>query len=136
MNLPQDLPRAPTAEHLQQLTASQNEAKQLRILISESKLHETEIRAALAEEQTLRSKLDREKQELLKRLAEKPATTDAASDRRLALLDTRVKELESERNELKQRLRRVSGRAMVRIDATRSRTATPRERAVEFRLVR
>ena len=61
MNLPQDLPRAPTAEHLQQLTASQNEAKQLRILISESKLHETEIRAALAEEQTLRSKLDREK---------------------------------------------------------------------------
>ncbi len=146
---------------LQRLAQLETEAKNLRIAVRESREREGEVKNLLAEEQTLRVQLQREKLELEKRLialqaivTTNTATATAAAGATAAMtvaarsapvpmmspsaqvtasLEKRVRELERQRDELQQRLTAVGVRMDNRNSPLRLRITTPREQAAEFR---
>jgi chromosome segregation ATPase len=144
----------PDPETLQRIAQLETEAKSLRIAVRDSREREGDVKNLLAEEQTLRVQLQREKLELEKRLitlqaivatntATATAKTVAARSAPLpvmspsaqvtASLEKRVRELERQRDELQQRLTAVGVRMDNRNSPMRLRITTPREQAAEFR---
>lgn len=123
-----------------QLTGARAEVLRLQASIRASSQRETELQTALAQETTLRTRLQQEKSELERRLAEataalrlRPATDPAAT----RSLEERLARLEKERDELKARLTQLTTRARTRLTTLNAaRAATPRERASEFHLSR
>ncbi|KAB2671514.1 MAG: hypothetical protein DVB31_04630 [Verrucomicrobia bacterium] len=143
------LPAAsPTTEQELQATAARAEVARLQESLRLSARRETEMQSALAQESALRARLEREKGGLQRQLAEANATIRArvATPREVAAagttppmakLEGKVLQLEKERDELKQRLSRLSVQATHRLAEIRLLPAiTPRDRAVEFRLQR
>lgn len=122
------------------VAAARIEVARLQELLRTSTQRESELQAALAQEATLRNRLIAEKGELEKRLevalasaAGKPSLDPASTQ----AFEARLLRLERERNELQQKLDRLSQQARARLVSTRSGPAvTPRDRAMEFRLNR
>lgn len=126
------------------------EVDTLRDTVQSSAQRETELTSALSLETSLRQRLEREKGEIEKRLAAAnvqlaanrvesarnvaPATaTSPGGIRPAAELETRVRQLEQERQELRARLAQLTQNAPLALAAARIRRATsPRDRASDF----
>ena len=123
-----------------QVAAAKAEVARLQEVMRESARHETELQAALAQESALRGRLQKEKADLERRLAASDAALKAKPKAEPAVtkaLEARVRALEKERGELEEKLARLSQQARTRLMGLRTFPAsTPRERAMEFRLLR
>ena len=123
------------------LQGAQAELARLRESLQESTRHETELQTALAQESSLRSRLQREKAGLELQLADAtsqltpraiPSLNNPTPATRT--LETKVRQLEKERDDLKGRLASLSQQASRRLVELRTHPAvTPRDRASEFR---
>lgn len=131
----------PVADADARIAAARAEVTRLQDSLRQSSLREAELQTALTQESTLRTRLQQEKLDLEKRLAEattalksKP-TVDPAATRSL---EARLARLEKERDELQKKLSQLSLQARTRLVATRLSypAVTPRDRALEFRLNR
>ncbi len=139
----------PTSEQELQAKAARAEVARLQELLRGSSRRETEMQSALVQESTLRARLQRDKEELERQLADANTALRAhvavnapkavavaapGSAPSLAKLEGKVVQLEKERDELKQKLARLSVQATRRIAELRGLPMmTPRDRAVEFR---
>ncbi len=136
-------PTAPVPADAEALVAAaRTEVARLQDSLRQSSQREAELQTALSQESTFRARLQQEKSELERRLAE---ATTALKNRPTAppdptatrALENRLVKLERERDELQKKLAKLSDQARTRLVSTRSGPATtPRDRAVEFRLVR
>lgn len=124
------------------------EVDTLRDTVRSSAQRETELTSALSLEAALRQRLEREKGEIERRLAAAnvqlaanrvestrsvAAATSPAGTRPVAELETRVRQLEQERQELRARLAQLTQNAPLALAAARIRRATsPRDRASDF----
>jgi chromosome segregation ATPase len=131
----------PVADAAAGIAAARAEVSRLQDSLRQSSLREAELQTALTQESTLRTRLQQEKLDLEKRLADattalkaKP-TVDPAATRSL---ENRLARLEKERDDLQKKLARLSLQARTRLVATRLSypAVTPRDRALEFRLSR
>ncbi len=131
----------PAADADARIAAARAEVTRLQDSLRQSSLREAELQTALTQESTLRTRLQQEKLDLEKRLAEatialksKP-TADPAATR---ALEARLARLERERDELQKKLSQLSLQARTRLVATRLSypAVTPRDRALEFRASR
>ena len=134
---------APAAEAAvaAQLRLLEGETTRLRGSLRDSHTRETELKTLLAEADGQRLKLEQDKADLLKRLAQAEqlaAAAPAAKDTRaIRALEARVRELEQQRDTLAKKLTAAGQRAVTQLAAARqARTLTPREHAAEFRLGR
>jgi chromosome segregation ATPase len=124
------------------VAAARTEVTRLQDSLRQSSQREAELQTALSQESTFRARLQQEKSELERRLAD---ATTALKNRPMApadptatrALENRLVKLERERDELQKKLTKLSDQARTRLVSTRSSPATtPRDRAAEFRLVR
>lgn len=130
----------PSPEALTQVAAAKAEVARLQETLKLSAARETEMQSALAQESAMRRRLEQEKTALEKRLAEasaaiksKPRSEPEAS----RALEAKVRALEKERAELKDRLASLTQQARTRLMGLKGISpTTPRERAAEFRLSR
>ena len=130
----------PSPEALTQVAAAKAEVARLQETLKLSTARETELQSALAQESAMRRRLEQEKTALEKRLAEasaaiksKPRSEPEAS----RALEAKVRALEKERAELKERLASLTQQARTRLMGLKGiAPTTPRERAAEFRLSR
>lgn len=131
----------PVADADARIAAARAEVTRLQDSLRQSSLREAELQTALTQESTLRTRLQQEKLDLEKRLAEatlalksKP-TADPAATRSL---EARLARLEKERDDLQKKLSQLSLQARTRLVATRLSypAVTPRDRALEFRFNR
>lgn len=122
------------------ITAARTEVARLQDSLRQSSQREAELQTALAQESSLRSRLQKEKIDLEKRLSD--ATTalksrpqaDPAPTRQLEM---RLAKLERERDDLQKRLSKLTLQTRTRLAAIRpSPATTPRDQAMEFRLFR
>jgi hypothetical protein len=122
------------------ITAARTEVARLQESLRQSSQREAELQTALAQESSLRSRLQKEKIDLEKRLSD--ATTalksrpqaDPAPTRQLEM---RLAKLERERDDLQKRLSKLTLQTRTRLAAIRpSPATTPRDQAMEFRLFR
>ncbi len=141
---PPDAATAVTLEQETQARAAQAEVARLRESLQQSTQREAELQTALTQESSLRTRLEREKFDLEHQLVDAGAALRAqsvgnpkATAPATRTLETKVLQLERERDELKGRLAALSQRATRRVAELRSRPAvTPRDRAAEFRMIR
>ncbi len=122
------------------IAAARTEVVRLQDSLRQSSQREAELQTALAQESSLRSRLQKEKTDLENRLVAATTAlksrprTDPAPTRQL---EERLARLEKERDDLQKRLSQLTVQARTRLAAVRSSPAvTPRDRAVEFRLFR
>lgn len=127
-------------EVLTQVAAARAEVARLQETLKLSKAREAEMQSALAHESALRKRLEKDKVAMEKRLAEATAASRAkprADPDAMRSLEARVRELEKEREELKEKLASLSQQARTRLLGLKGiRPVTPREKAAEFRLLR
>lgn len=130
----------PSPESLTQAAAARAEVARLQETLKLSASRETELQSALAQESALRKRLQQEKTVLERRLAEASATIRArpkADPEAAKSLEAKVRALEKERTELKEKLASLTQQARTRLMGLKGiAPATPRERAAEFRLSR
>lgn len=131
----------PAADADARIAAARAEVTRLQESLRQSSLREAELQTALTQESTLRTRLQQEKLDLEKRLAEattalksRPAADPAAT----RSLEARLARLEKERDDLQKKLSQLSLQARTRLVATRLSypAVTPRDRALEFRVNR
>ena len=146
---------AETAARDAQRKSLEIEVQKLRDAVKSSDQRETELTSALSQEKSLRQRLEREKGELETRLAvakveiaanrveksriEVPVATTVGmgSSRTPAELESRVRLLEKEREELRVKLVRLTQYAPTALASARmNRAVSPRDRASEFLLQR
>lgn len=117
-----------------------NEVAKLRSALKDGAERETELRAALRQEEEWKTRFLREKADLEKRLAaalDAPAAAMSAKSpenmKTLAKLESKVRDLEKERNSLRKKLDDLAKNAQARLATGASwRMVTPRERAEQF----
>ena len=134
-------PTAPAPSDAEaRIAAARTEVVRLQDSLRQSSLREAELQTALAQESSLRNRLQKEKTDLEKRLGDATTAlkirpqTDPAPNRQL---EVRLARLEKERDELQKRLSQLTVQARTRLAATRpSPAVTPRDRAAQFRLFR
>ena len=141
-----DTPADPTApvpaDAAAQVAAARTEVARLQDSLRQSSQREAELQTALSQESSFRARLQQEKSELERRLSDattalKNRPTAPADPTATRALENRLVKLERERDELQQKLARLSDQARTRLASPRSGPAiTPRDRAAEFRLVR
>jgi chromosome segregation ATPase len=156
---PRPAPKPITPEIAERAAALEAEAKTLKNALRESRDRETEVKNLLAEEQSLRVQLQREKADLERKISTlnaavaastntplsaavrvtgntSPASSSAAvlspSAQVTASLERRIHELERQREELQQRLL-SAGIRLENSPVRRLRITTPREHAAENR---
>lgn len=142
--------RATDPETAERMNLIEVEAKNLRAALRESRERETEVRNALADEQAMRVRLQKERVDLERKLAALTvASTNQASmamtsvggtnalprpsAQITAALEKRVRELERQREDLQRRLASLGFRVDGRASTVRPMTPTPREHAAELR---
>jgi chromosome segregation ATPase len=136
-------PTAPVSADVEaQVAAARTEVARLQDSLRQSSQREAELQTALSQESSFRARLQQEKSELERRLAD---ATTALKNRPVAptdpvaarAMESRLVKLERERDELQQKLAKLSDQARTRLATPRFGPAiTPRDRAAEFRLVR
>jgi chemotaxis protein MotB len=127
-------------EALTQVAAAKAEVARLQETLKLSTAREVEMQSALAHESALRKRLEKEKVSLEKRLAEATAagrSRSKADPEATRSLEAKVRALEKERQDLKEKLSALSQQARTRMIGLKGITpVTPREKAAEFRLSR
>ncbi len=118
-----------------QLDALDGKTRQLELALRESRDREADVHLALLEEQSMRRRIEKQRADLDEKLQTlMQAGGTKASPAAFAALESRLKELETEKEELQNKLNRVSG-----VSARRSAPntgLTPRERSVQFQAER
>lgn len=142
LSTPADPTKPPTSDADPLVAATRAEVARLQESLQQFSQREAELQTALSQESALRTRLQKEKSELERRLADATTAlrnrpTAPADPSATRALETRLAKLERERDELQKKLSKLSDQARTRLVSTRSGPATtPRDRAVEFRLVR
>lgn len=119
-----------------QLMASRAEVARLQETMRESMLRESELQTGLAQENALRTRLEMEKEQLERRLAETLAAFREMSDADqevVEALEQQLRQLEQEREAMQARIEELSAKSRRRGIYRFLPSLTPRERAVEFR---
>jgi myosin protein heavy chain len=124
----------PDAATLAKIEGLEGDMRQLRVALKDSRDHETELKTALVEEETMRHKLEREKADLEKRLAAVPKTP--GPDKSVASLESKVRELEKQRDDLTKKLVALNSKSQLRLAAAKPTLMTPRDHAADFRAQR
>ncbi len=124
-----------------QLKLLETEAGRLRDALKDSRARETELSTLLGEANAARDRLEREKGHLLARLTEVERGPNTGvvtrANQTIATLETRLKELERERDQLNAKLAQAADRSAAEITRLRrTRLGNPREDAAQFRLRR
>ena len=124
-----------------QLKLLETEAGRLRDALKDSRARETELSTLLGEANAARDRLEREKEHLLARLRDANQTPNAAQTARanqtITTLETRLKELEKERDRLSAKLAQAADRSATELARfRRTRLGNPRDDAANFRLQR
>ena len=124
-----------------QLRLLETEAGRLRDALKDSRARETELSTLLGEANAARDRLEREKEHLLARLREANQTPNANQVARAAqtitTLETRLKQLERERDQLSAKLAQAATRSATELGRfRRTRLGNPREDAANSRFPR
>ncbi|MBN8246656.1 MAG: hypothetical protein J0L84_04350 [Verrucomicrobia bacterium] len=132
---------APPADLVVRLEALESEAARLRDALRQSRARQNELLAAVAESEKSRARWERERQELLRSLQSLqsgPAGKEFAAARKtIGTLESRVQQLEKERDALARKLGELTRRSQTELQvARRFRMGSPREEVVRFRLER
>lgn len=134
---------APTSDPalVAQLRVLETEATRLRDSVRESHARETEMKNLLTESNGQQARLEQEKTDLLKRLkaaeVAAAATPRAADTRTIRSLESKVRDLEKQREQLAKKLTLASQQAVADQTAARkNRLGAPRDRVVDFHLGR
>lgn len=142
---------APDPETFERMNLIEAEAKNLRAALRESRERETEVRNALADEQAMRARLQKERFDLERKLAALVAASTNQTSMAMAsissstnalprpaaqvtaALEKRVRELERQREDLQRRLASLGVRLDGRVSTVRPMAPTPREHAADLR---
>lgn len=132
---------APAADLGVRLEAAEAEAVRLREALRQGRARQNELLAAVAESEKSRARWERERQDLLRSLQSLqggPAGKEAAAARKtIGTLESRVQQLEKERDALSRRLGELTRKSQTELQvARRFRMGSPREEVVRFRLER
>ncbi len=124
-----------------QLKLLEAEAGRLRDALKDSRARETELSTLLGEANAARNRLEREKEHLLARLRDvgqaPNANQVARANQTIAALETRLQELERDRDRLNARLTEAADQSARQITRfRRTRLGNPRDDAASFRLGR
>jgi chromosome segregation ATPase len=124
-----------------QLKLLETEAGRLRDALKDSRARETELSTLLGEANAARDRLEREKEHLLARLRDANQTPNAnqvaRANQTITTLETRLKQLEKERDQLSAKLAQAADRSATELARfRRARLGNPRDDAANFRLQR
>jgi chromosome segregation ATPase len=132
-------PNTPTDPAVtRQLTLLETEAGRLREALKDGRARETELATLLGEANAARDRLEREKGHLLARLSDVERGPSAGvlsrANQTIATLETQLKQLERERDELGTKLAQAATRSVTEVGRLRrTRLGNPRDDAADFR---
>jgi chromosome segregation ATPase len=124
-----------------QLKLLETEAGRLRDALKDSRAREMELSTLLGEANAARDRLEREKEHLLARLRDANQTPNAnqvaRANQTITTLETRLKQLEKERDQLSAKLAQAADRSATELARfRRARLGNPRDDAANFRFQR